>query len=280
MKSVEEKETQAPAPTPVEEASEQILRLGKREADLLHERQAKADQLRKSEAQAGVEYLDGQSAGTVDLILKLQAELASIGRAMSVCHTRRLEAIKRKFEADTEELRKQLAEKQGQLTVLEERSREFLYKLAELQDVPIYGTEILRVQGDGQGGIYPCRSAALEADILRLQERIFAAERRQVPTSGVIDVDGVIGIEPLLAALAAYEGETPSVEAVLDWAANVERRSGQQFENLQRRTYFVWKAGGEIDCAGSYVQVPALMKTREGVTFGTKLLDVSSGTFK
>ena len=208
MKSVEEKETQAPALTPVEQAAAEIAQFGRRELELVIDRQAKAGQMKEAEERAGAEYLDGQSGGAVDKVLKLQLELAAIGRALDLCHARRLAAITRKWSAEVSELREQIAGKQKEIEALQAKTAVHLAALSDLEGVP-YTNEILRSQPNDLNWRHVPRSVALELEARALGDRLEVLERRKVATSGVIDIDEVTGIEALLAAVAAHEGETP-----------------------------------------------------------------------
>jgi hypothetical protein len=277
MKSVEEKQTQAPALTPVKEAAAEILEHGRRELELVLDREARADALKKVEAQAGVEYLDNQSGGAVDQVLRLQVELATIGRAMSVCHARRLEAIKRKWAAEASELREQIAGKQKEIEALQAKTAVHLGALSDLEGVP-YSDEILRQQPNDLDWRHVPRSVGLEREAAALRDRLEVLERRKVATSGVIDIDEVTGIEALSAAVAAHEGETPGIEAVLDWCAACER--GTSFGELARRYRLVWKEGN-IDVSESYTLIPDLVGSMSpGIHGVSERPDVNSAMFR
>ncbi len=263
----------------MEQAAAEILEHGRRELELVRERQTKADALKKVEAQAGVEYLDNQSGGAVDQVLRLQVELAAIGRAMSVCHARRLEAIKRKWAAEGAELREQIAGTQKQIEALQAKTAVHLSALSDLEGVP-YSNGILSQLPNDLNWKHVPRSVALEREVRALGDRLEVLERRKIATSGVIDIgpDEVTAIEPLLAAVAAHEGETPSVEAVLEWAGAVEQ--GRAFGELARRYWLVWKEGN-IDVSESYTLVPDLVgSTLPGIHGVSERPDVNSATFR
>ncbi|HEY1160982.1 MAG TPA: hypothetical protein VGE83_10150 [Terracidiphilus sp.] len=279
MKSVEEKETQASALTPVEQAAAEIAQFGRRELELVLDRQAKAGQMKEAEERAGAEYLDGQSGGAVDKVLKLQLELAAIGRAGDLCHARRLAAITRKWSAEASELREQIAGKQEQIEALQAKTAVHLAALSDLEGVP-YSNEILRSQPNDLNWKHVPRSVALERGARALGDRLEVLERRKIATSGVIDIgpDEVTGIEALLAAVAAHEGETPGIEAVLDWCAACER--GTSFGELARRYRLAWKEG-TIDVCESYTLVPDLVGSMlAGIHGVSERPDVNSATFR
>lgn len=273
------KTADVPALGPVEQAAAEIVQHGRRELELLRERQAKADALKKVEAQAGAEYLDGQSGGAVDKVLKLQLELAAIGRAEDLCHARRLAAITRKWSAEVSELREQIAGKQKEIDALRAKTAVHLAALSDLEGVPYTG-EILRSQPNNLNWKHVPRSVALELEARALGDRLEVLERRKIANAGVVDIgpDEVTGIEALLVAVARHEGETPSVEAVLEWAGAVEQ--GRTFGELARRYRLVWKEGN-IDVSESYTLVPDLMGSMlPGIHGVSERPDVNSATFR
>ncbi len=252
------KTADVPALGPVEQAAAEIVEHGRRELELVLDRQAKAGQVKEAEERAGAEYLDGQSGGAVDKVLKLQLELAAIGRAEDLCHARRLAAITRKWNAELNELLEQIAGNRKQTELLQAKTAVHLAALSDLEGVP-YTNEILRSQPNDLSWKHVPRCVALEIEGRVLEDRLEVLERRKIATSGVIDVGPaeVTEITALLDALVGHEGEIPDVQAVLDWCAACER--GLTFGDLPRRFRLVWDETRRINLAESYVLVPGLM---------------------
>jgi hypothetical protein len=259
----------------VEQAAAEIIALGQREVELLHERQAKASQLKEAEAEAGVAYLDSQPTGAVDQVLKLQAEIAAIGRAMGVCQLRRLDAIRSKWKIEARELQRQAAEKQRELGNVEAKTGKLLAQLSEIEGV-VYNPEILLRQGDADGQLLVPGSARLRAEVDHLQGSASELEQRDLPKAGNIDIQDASNVDVLLSALARHEGYTPSIESVLNWAVACETAAAPRtFGDNKRRFRVIWDAAGRIDPRHSYVFVKALARL-----IAENCFDVAGATFR
>jgi hypothetical protein len=268
--------------TAVEQAQAAIVALGQREIELLAQRRAKAADIAAAEQEAGEAFLDAEAGSTapgaaVETVLRLKAELSAFDRGLDVCHRRRLEAIKRKWEAEAGELREQAATAQRELEALEAKTAPHLAALSKIEGVPFTGV-ILRCEPDGMGGLHVPRSVALQAQLDELPSRILGVERRAFPTSGLIETEGT-GIESLLSGLVALEGETPRIGDVLDWAAAVEGHAGPFGERF-RRYRLAWGADGQI-LRDSFIDVPELAsRFRRDSHTGELYADSTSGIFK
>ena len=97
----------------------------------------------------------------------------------------------------------------------------------------------------------------------------------------MIDVDNAASIDPLIEALAVFEGVIPSMESVLEWAKACKPVPGETFRDLPRNIRLVWKAG-EIDPEQSSIFVEALCQPGPIGTLSNRPvgLDIQSGTFR
>jgi hypothetical protein len=113
----------------------------------------------------------------------------------------------------------------------------------------------------------------LDDQIRRLQEPF--------PDTGVVDVENATTIDPLVEALASFEGSIPPMASVLDWMSAVEPVPGETFRDLPRRIHLVW-ANGDIDCQQSTVFVEALCTPGMiGIYSGKpRGVNIESGTFR
>lgn len=125
----------------------EIKRLAEREQALLDERQAKARELAAIEASIGEDYLDRREARVVELT-RLRSEIEAIAWAIEAARRRQLEAVRSKYRAKAEELRRLAGEKQAELDALNTQTGKLLRDLAELEGVD-YDHSILSAQRCG-----------------------------------------------------------------------------------------------------------------------------------
>jgi len=205
-------------------------------------------------------------------LARLLAEQRGCEVAMKTARQRRLDAIQAKRAAEIKVLqdrRSDLEKEQAALSAKVEKHRKALVELLgiEVVIVPAVPSQRSTVQSLG------FQIGALDEKMLRLQEPL--------PDFGTIDLMNVTGIDPLIEALAAFEGITPPMESVLEWAKACEPVPGETFQDLRRNICLVW-AAGEIDPRQSSIFVEALCQPGLiGICSNRPVgLHLESGTFR
>jgi hypothetical protein len=263
---------------PVEAAKAEILRLAQVEIELFQDRTNKTAQLAEGERTAGDAYLDGAGNEAIAALTQLKTAIEVLERGIDAAHARRAEAITRKFRLEAQEFQRQAREKQGELDELESQSGKLLKKLGELENVP-YTSSILLAEPSGAGYWVP-RSQVLRTEIQDLEQRAKALDGKEVPRSGLVDIE-VTDTRQLIAGTLAEEVVTPSVQEIVAWAQEVEetaqKTTNSPVGNRRRRTRLLWR-NGAIDRAQSTMLVFDFGMEDHG-TEG-KWLNVERGTFR
>lgn len=248
----------------------EIEKLGQQEFDLTKKKQAKVAELARAESTAGEAYLNGSGDAAVGDVLRLQAEVGALDRAVALLRERRPAILRLGFFAEAQALRRQADDAAGRLRALTDRTTALLSNLAQLEGCSFTpaGTP---------------KSSTLELEIADLRQRAAALDEKKVPAAGEVDLSAVTSADEVVQAVITHASLTPTIERILAWLDGCEvtaaKYRGARFESHPRRVRIVWDADGIR--SDSYIFCGALAAKRKG-NFGdaNEVLDVSSGTFR
>ena len=187
-----------------EEATAAIKQLAAREIGLLSEQIAKKEQLAVAEANAGDAYLESSTTIGVDAVLRIQSEIAAIGRAITSCRGKRLAAVQAKLDAEVADLRQRAATARQQAEAITAKTKEHLAALRDIEGV----------DHTPQGTPHSA-SAANMAGLLERQAA--EMERRGIRRDRQLHVDNVRSTADLLIAALEDPSDGPSAVEILRW---------------------------------------------------------------
>jgi len=258
-----------------------LERTSAKEIELTRKRATLTDALARAEAKAGESYLndegiDGDHAGEV---LRLQVEIAALGRAINSVRSLRRDAIRGAFKRESEELLKQANAKQQELTRLEAKVESVLAELSTLE-------------GAAYAPTGTPRSSILRDEIGNLIRQANELKDNPIPDCGLVDLESVVDSGAVIGAVLSCRANGPSVEQVSAWLDACElaavKHRNSSFGAFPRRVRLEWGPSG-INLSSSYVSVAALMnKLKASPAFasardssdGNGYFDVGSGTFR
>jgi hypothetical protein len=240
-----------------------------KEIELLGKRRAAVEAIETAEQAAGIAVLDaadGEStSGTVERIIRAKSEVSAIDAAIRACRARRLEAIRTKRQTEAVTAREEAAKLHKQIEGIIGKVREHLAAIDALQESHFAPP--------------PLEPAADLPLSQKLQMQLDAVERRaasletEIPRDGRVDVNDCRNVEPLIEAMLRHEGDVPSTQSVVDWAAACEKHGRAprldgatdhlEFGELSRNFHLIWRHNS-IDYSQSYTQVPSLVRSWPG----------------
>lgn len=243
-----------------------------RELDLVKSKQNKIVQITEAETAAGEALLDGAAPGSIQAIVTLQAELTVIDRAIAACRSMRSAVILGGSRRESERLKATAAELQRTLDGHMARLGKLLQQVADAEGVAYAAAEP------------GARSQAMSLEIERLTARATEFAERQIPMSGVLDIEDALDDERIVRFALEHPSEGPAAEDILDWLrqcrANAAARN-KPLRDQHARVYITW-TGGKIDATESYIFARELASAAigSGTGLATSGLELASGTFR
>jgi len=228
----------------IDELKTNISTWAKRELDLVRQSQA----LAAAAAAAVLDSEPNQDPAGDSRRTRALAELRGAEEAIKVARRRRLEALQTKRMAEIQSLRDRRADLEKENAALSAEIERYRRELAELLGVQVVITTApgmysrLHTVGHKIGGV--------NDHIRRLE--------KPLPDSGVVDVQDATSIDPLIDALATFEGAIPPMASLLEWANDVI--------DYQQSSIFVGSlcSPGPI---GTYTQKPMGVDLRSGTFY-------------
>ncbi len=244
--------------------------LGLKEIELATLKLKKVDELRRAELAAGEHYLESpltDVGSDTHQVIRLQAEIAAIDRAILLLRTRRPEIIYRGFVVRANELQREAREKRSEGTALELKASALLGQLAE-------------IEGSAYAPTGTPRSSFLRASAEALERSAAELTSQEMPSTGTVDLEAVAENEQVLRAVLKCPALGPTIEQIREWLDacddSAQKSRAASFEGHPRRVFLSWTAEG-IDLKQSYVFCGALAAKHKDDS-GT--IDVGSGTFR
>ena len=251
--------------TNVEVAVANIRKFAAREIDLIRDQITQREELVVVEATAGDQYLESSTTGGVDAVLRIQAEIAAIGRAITSCRARRLAAVEHRLACEVQELRERAATARQQAEAITAKTKEHLAALRDIEGV----------DHTPQGTPHSA-SAANMAGLLERQAA--EMERRGIRRDRQLHVDNVRSTDDLLIAVLQDASDGPSATEVLRWHGLIDPDS--VFRDRERAYRLNW-LDGVIDYASSFAHVDSLRPVLPiSGTFTTDAADKNQGRFR
>ncbi len=189
----------------VEVAVDHIRNFAEKEIALLQQQGVKREELATAESAAGDQYLESSTTIGVDAVLRIQAEIAAINRAIGSCRQKRLQAIQAKLDAEVEALRARAAGSRRQAEELTIRARPHLDALREIEGVDHVP------QGMAQSASAASMSRLLDGQAAEM-------ERSGIPRHGHIQIDSeIFSLDEIVMAVLEQAVDTPSASDVITW---------------------------------------------------------------
>ena len=272
----------------IEKAAAEAAKYFRRECELIAEFDDTVTEISKEQSVLGAAMAENKGGADTHRIVELRNKLAVIESAAEACRLARAAALRTKAAARLTELKDRAAAVRSESKKLDADLAKLLDQVSELQGKPF----TMAIFGRGiPGELTPFaeqpRSELLASELGNLERKIVEQENFVVPRDGIIDPTDVEEDAPraaplpehralsdqLLDHLAAFEGITPPVAAVLGWLESVEsevRRlgGGGAFTRRGRRVYLAW-VNGIIDEAKSHQFIPELAAAAGSVTYQT-----------
>ncbi len=227
----------------------------------------KFDELAEAERAAGEAYANGSGGASTaaDRVVRLQAEMAAIDRAIVSVRAKRPATILAAFQNQAKVARASAAAKRSELESLSKKTARLLAELAGLE-----GAEgrFLPTAEPGGGVRSPMKSEALAREIAELEQRARELDATPVPDRGGFDSEESeqpISDDAIVISILQYPSIGPSAAEIRSWLAAVERetvklhpdRTAKELEQLPRRVHVEWE-DGKIDIKASFIFVRSL----------------------
>jgi hypothetical protein len=249
----------------IETATSRIRDCGQKELQLLRELRVKQAELAAAEQSAGDQYLESSTTGGVDSVLRIQAEIAAIGRAINSCRARRLQAVEQKLAAEIQELRERAGASRQQADSIHAKTAPLLASLKEIEGVNHVP------QGTSHSSNAASMAGLLERQAADLEQRGIRRDRQ-------IHVDNVRSSDDLVIAVLEDASDGPSAVEILRWCELCDPNGA--FSDRER-SYRLTVVDGVIDYASSYAQVDSLRPALPiNGTFTTDAADRNQGRFR
>jgi len=245
-----------------------------KELELLAGLHEAAGKVANAERSAGDGILDGESTdAAVDAIVRARAQVAALEGAIRSCRVRRLAAIESKIAAEAADLRKRAGEARAEQERIATKAGRHLKALKELE-----GCEYVPVTNPYIPASIP-QSSRLASLAASLEDQAARLEAAGIPDSGSVQLDDVTSTADLTAAILKHPSDGPSAADIHLWAAACDPldRFG-----THPRNYRVSWAGGVMNFADSFVQVPGLAPQGDiSIYTGRRLApDLNRATFR